>query len=427
MYKMSCYKYEEVEKRMGYRQNNQIRIYTEIILAFLSVFVLDQLFMLQVHVMQPSPFLFLVLLFSMRYGWKAGITSFVFVLIYFIALEVLVNGDVFVMFYNMLSNKWLFVYVCIAVIVGASRTAWKERYEDLLFVNEELREELKSAQNAVSQLTITNEVLEQRLLQSEMSISSVYGMMRALDQDNIEFVTNEAVAILSSYFNAQDFGIYHVDTSGRTLRIKVRRGSHELLPQTIFLEEAKQFYQRLFEERNLTVKRESDEEAAPVIAGPIIINNEVRQVLIIRNMDLYQLTEHNIQLLHWLLQVISEGAERVVAKTIVKKRDKLYTDTLIYKKAFFDEYVQIEQQRFEMYKQPYACFEVFIGHAEHEKLYDISEIVRKFLREVDKVGFDAETGMLHFLLPGTEQKYVTQLRERIVTKLKDEVTSIHGT
>ncbi|UOY92216.1 hypothetical protein MUG87_17550 [Ectobacillus sp. JY-23] len=412
---------------MYYKQSNKMRIYAEMILLFLAVFWVDMLFSLQLTTLQPSPFLFLILLFSLRYGWRAGIVSFGFILAYVTALEVMARGDVVVMLYKLLSNQWMFVYLFIAIFVGATRTAWKERYDDLYFVNDEQKKELQSAQRAVAQLKKTNEVLEQRLLQSEMSIGSVYGMIRALDQDNIEFVTNKAMSILTSYFKANDFGIYHADTSGRALRVKVRKGSQEALPQTIFLDEAERFYERLFTEKKLVVKRESDEAAAPVIAGPIVVNGEIRQVLIIQSMDFYQLTEHNIQLLHWLLRMISDALERAAAKALIKHRAKVYPHTLLYKKEFFDEYMQIEKQRFDMYKQPYACFDIFIGRPTAEQLVVMSDIIHKHLREVDKVGFDADTGKLLFLLPGTNQTYVEQLRERIVTKLQDEVGTIHGT
>ncbi|WP_028402664.1 hypothetical protein [Ectobacillus panaciterrae] len=404
---------------MYHRQDRAIRKLIEVVIVFLAVFFIDSLIAADVR-NQPSPFIIIILLFSLRYGWKTGLLTFLFTLGYYVIAEIQNGGDVLLLFYNTSESKWFFLYFFLAITAGVMRTAWQERYEDLHFINEEMKTELSSVQKAAAQLIATNKVLEQRLLQSETSISSVYQMMKALDQENIEIVTNEAISILSSYFQANAFGIYHVDSSQRTLRIKLRLGN---LPQTIFMDEAKTFYHRLFTEKKITVKRSTDEAAAPVIAGPIVIHGRIRQILIIWRMDFYHLTEHNLHLLYWLLQIISDSAERAETKALVRERRKYYPETSIYYKKFFDEYAEIEQQRYEQYGQPYATFDLHVGTIHHDDLVKISSVAERYLREVDKVGFEEDR--LLFLLPGTEPEYVESLRQRIWGKLREEVNLFH--
>ncbi|MFX3623161.1 MAG: hypothetical protein ACE3JP_03710 [Ectobacillus sp.] len=411
---------------MYYEQSKTVRKLLETVIVFFMLFIIDLFMAADFRDIQPSPFLLIILLFSLRYGWKIGLVAFIFTLGYYVVAEVMAGGDMLLFFYNANESKWLLLYFFIAAIAGTMSTAWRERYDDLHFENQELQDSLASVKKAADQLTATNEILENRLLQAETSVASVYQMMRALDQDNLEIVTNEAASVLSSYFQAEAFGIYHVDSSKRALRIKVRLGNPESLPQTIFIDEAASFYERLFREKNVTVKRAGDAEAAPVIAGPIIIGGEIRQVLIIQKIDFYHMTEHNIQLLYWLLRIISDSAEKAAKKAAATQRRKLYPETNIYYKKYFDEYVEIERQRYTQYGQPYSVFELQIENVDHPLLVKISNVLSKHLREVDKVGLDLNEGRFSFLLPGTEEKYVEVLKKRISAKLQEEVDGYAG-
>ncbi|MFD1735141.1 hypothetical protein ACFSCX_01060 [Bacillus salitolerans] len=411
---------------MFYQQGSTIRKLIELFVLFILIFIIDSIVEFELIDIQPSPFILVLLLFSIRYGWRIGVLTFIITIVYF-GLRTLISGeDLFLLFFETERRLQFIIFFIISIIAGAFSTSQRERYEDLHFRNEELRSTLENIESTIKDLSFTNKVLEERVIESETSIASVYQMTKLLDQDNLEIITDEAINILMNYFHAETFGIYHLDRSLRSMRIKVRKGNIDELPQSILLADSKDFYERLLMEKKITIKKASDPKSAPVIAGPIMRNGEIRQVLIIKQIDFYRLSEHGIQLLYWLLQIISDSYAKAEAKSVMLNRVKMFEGTNIYYKDYLDEYIRIERKREENFKQPFALLEIKMSSSSSYFLKEINYEIFNELREVDKVGYDEDKNMLYILLPGTDPARIDNLKKRIFKRLEEWMVSYDG-
>ena len=134
---------------MIYRQSSLVRKSIELILVIAGLGMIDQIFGLEMREWTLNPFLITVLLFSLRYGLTIGISSFLLVLVYYLADMVIGGGDIFLVFYSFDRFINVALLLLVAIIGGMYGTSFRERYESLSDRNSELYEENENVKEVI--------------------------------------------------------------------------------------------------------------------------------------------------------------------------------------------------------------------------------------------------------------------------------------
>lgn len=404
---------------MIYRQSSIIRKSIELILVIAGLGMIDQILGLEMREWTLNPFLITVLLFSLRYGLTIGISSFLLVLAYYLADMVIGGGDVFLVFYSFDRFINVALLLLVAVIGGMYGTSFRERYESLSDRNSELYEENENVKEVIQSVEESMKAMQNRVLESEYTLTRIYQVGKALDQPTPYLIRNEAIEIISDLFQSREVAIYHVDASFSAMRLSVKRGGPDAFLQTIFVSGEDSMLQRLFSNKTVTIRSVEDDEDAPVLAGPIIQNGKVQEVLIINDLDFERLTNYEIQILSVLLDWLSDRIEKSRASMQKEEEKKMYPGTRIYFKEAFEEKVIEQQDRKEKFDVDYSVIEVPYVNAGTVSKVEMEIILRSYLREVDIVGFEEGTGVFYFLLPGTGPENAGIVKDRI-QKVMDE-------
>lgn len=362
---------------------------------------------------------FLFLFYILRYGWN---WAFLYLAV-FSALSgaawYVWKGDAAPLANAIKGESWREVIVAffLAVLCGAALP--KQRAAELPFYEEQTSEAEELLSAFANQEKKTKE-LETALLKAE----TLRKLDQILVQDETERTINECVRFLHQQFHIKQVGVYHLDSSRKAMRIKVRMGTTEVVPQTLFFEKAPAFYERLMEEKRVIVKKTGDGEEAPLLAAPFCINGRVEQILVIREIPSYRSSSYNIESLCWLVETMREYYERALHQNYTSSADEMYSNTRVYRMEPFRKWVGFEREREEMFQQPFTCIGMYIRGLHHYKLPQVSRVLIQHLREPDKIAYDEYTQMLYILLPGTEREAANLIRKRIDALLKEHQLAV---
>lgn len=400
-----------MKKVRGSTMGNWIK-YIEILMVAAGV-ILIELYVFPLSTVSGNPLTLIVLLFGIRYGILLGLTSALLTSLICLLPYWKSGEDLYSYFiYGEFSTKAI-MFVLVGYISGLFSTNSREKFADKEADYDELEERLEQAVHTLNTVNETNEVLEKRILTSEMTLGNVYNMLRALDQDHVEMLVNEVAKTIETFYGAKTLGVYHADNSLRSLRIKVRRGKEDLLPQTIFMDSAPQFFERLWSEGNITIRRVNDEENAPLLAAPIKVNGEWKQVIIIQEMDLSLLGVDGLSLLHILVEIISDQLTKAWEKEKQTEKEMYYLGTTILKPYYFDERYEIEKSRLEEFKVSYSTLRMSAISLKEDELIGLDKELRSSLREVDIIGYFPKSNEIVILLPATSETHVEMIEKRI--------------
>ncbi|RWZ60553.1 hypothetical protein EQV77_04455 [Halobacillus fulvus] len=404
---------------MVYSQSNVIRKIIELVLIISILAFLDQWFEWGALDWTLDPFLFVVLLFSLRYGLNIGLFSYFMVLVYHMLDLYWSGGDLFLLFYDPREYTELLFLLFVTLACGLYSTSFRERYESLKYGKEEVEEENKELKEALEVLQESQRNMQSKVLESEHTLKRIYEVGKALDQPTPELIRNEAVQIVSKLFHAEEVAIYHVDSSKSALRLRVRKGNKNVFPQTIFVDQAT-IYQRLFQTKTINVRTVEDNDQSPVLAGPILYDHEVKEILVVNRLDFSRLTSYEIQVMSLVLDWMSNRMEKAVTAQWKEEEKNMHPGTRIYYKSAFDELVDLQEERRIDYDVPYAVIKVELDEFEHISVVEAEILLRAYLREIDIMGYDEKTDIFYFLLPGTEEDKAGIVQERIDKVLKEK-------
>ncbi|ASF40458.1 hypothetical protein CEH05_15395 [Halobacillus halophilus] len=403
---------------MIYTQTSTWRKFIELFVIMLIAALLDQYLEMNMTQWTLSPFIMIVLFFSLRYGLTLGLSAFLLTVSYLIVSVELNNGDLFLLFYESDTYLVMLFTLLIAVISGTYSTSFKERYESLTYSYGEIMDERNELKKTIELMKESQRVMQEKVLDSEYTLSRIYQVGIALDQPTPDLIRNEATTIISNLFKAEEVGIYHLDSSRKALRLHVRNGESKRLPQTLFIDEHSFFYKRIFQNKTVTIRTVDDDENTPLVAGPIVSNNEVEEVLIIDQLDFSRLTKYEIQIMSLVLDWMSNRMERAKEAKREEDKENMYPGTRVYYADVFEDLVDVQRMRKEHYHVPFSVVSVDLSSHKNLSVIETEIILRAYLRELDVIGFNQETHTFYFLLPGTEEAKAWMVEKRIKQALR---------
>lgn len=396
---------------MMYTQHRTSIKWIEMIVTILLIGILDYTFNLSMSEWAIDPLIFYILLFSLRYGLLGTFVSFGLTMIYHFSFLLYEGTDVLLFLYDTNEIAWILLHFFVALSAGVFSTSYRERYQSLQIRQEEVVDENAQLKQTVKQLQTSQGEMRKKVLDSTYTLSKIYEVGLHLDQDVTDVVRDHLVQTFKGVFRARQLAIYHVDASRRTLRLHVRSGDVDRLPQTMFIEPTEGVFYRMFESGRPTL-RSADELNGPLLVAPIHYEGRIKEVLIVEEIDVMRLRSHEMNMMKLVLDWAGTRIEKAQAYEWMLVQDQLVEGTHLFKMEAFEQRVAQQVLRHEQYGQPYSTLALPIE--DHElSLIEMELILRQSMREIDVIGYDETERTLHFLLPGTPIEFAERFKERM--------------
>lgn len=396
---------------MIYTQHRNSIKWIEMIVSIIIIGLLDYMFSLSISKWTIDPLIFYILLFSLRYGLLGSFVSFLFTLGYHLLFLAVEGSDILLFLYDQQELMWIVFHFLVAVTAGMFSTSFQERYLSLRLRQEEVTEENTRLLETLETLRLAQDTMQKKLLDSNHTLTKIYKIGTDLDQSVADIVRDKLVSTFEQSFKAKHLAIYHVDASRRTLRLHVRFGDKEKLPQTLFIDPESNIYQRMFKQKAIAI-RTADEFGVPLLIAPIQYDGKIQEVLVVQEIDFNRLTTYEMNVMQLILDWTGSRVEKAMLMEWNETRHELIEGTHIYQLHHFNEKIQYQEYRLQHYGQPYSTVQMSVADVQLS-LIEMELILRQSMREIDLIGFDEETRTIHFLLPGTPEEYAQRFKERI--------------
>ncbi len=396
---------------MIYTQHRNSIKWIEMIVSIIIIGLLDYMFSLSISKWTIDPLIFYILLFSLRYGLLGSFVSFLFTLGYHLLFLAVEGSDILLFLYDQQELMWIVFHFLVAVTAGMFSTSFQERYLSLRLRQEEVTEENTRLLETLETLRLAQDTMQKKLLDSNHTLTKIYKIGTDLDQSVADIVRDKLVSTFEQSFKAKHLAIYHVDASRRTLRLHVRFGDKEKLPQTLFIDPESNIYQRMFKQKAIAI-RTADEFGVPLLIAPIQYDGKIQEVLVVQEIDFNRLTTYEMNVMQLILDWTGSRIEKAILMEWNETRHELIEGTHIYQLHHFNEKIQYQEYRLQHYGQPYSTVQMSVADVQLS-LIEMELILRQSMREIDLIGFDEETRTIHFLLPGTPEEYAQRFKERI--------------
>ncbi|WP_369900568.1 nucleoside-diphosphate sugar epimerase [Bacillus manliponensis] len=404
---------------MYYIQPNLIRKLVEPTIVFLVLALVSVFSNILTPLYEYFILLFILLLFASQYGIYIALFTFIESVIYIFFVGIYKSDDVLLYFFSL--EHWLgaMFLLLVSLYAGGMSTSRKERYEDISMVNTELQNENTHLKEVVAQLNETRITLRSRVLESDNHLAKMFHMFKALNHTHPEIVLDEGMNILKTYFGAKKIAIYYVDENKQSLRIKLRSElGKQTLPQSIFVNTTSRVIKDALTYDRPFFRTKDDFDDAPLLVGPVSFQEQIRYLVVLDEIEFSKVTSDQFELFVWYLRWMSDRLQNASSIWLATKEDRTLPNTNIYHASEFEHLLTIEKKRFETLAYPYAYFEV---HLPNPSLQKLNTILKKHLREIDILGYDSTTQKLMVLLPGTEERFLPQVKERVIHAMTSEM------
>lgn len=396
---------------MIYTQHRTFIKWIEMIVTILLIGILDYTFSLSLSDWAIDPLIFYILLFSLRYGLLGAFVSFALTSLYHFSFLLMEGSDLLLFLYDTNELAWILLHFFVALSAGVFSTSYRERYQSLHIRQEEVVDENEQLKQTIQQLQESQREMRKRVLDSTYTLSKIYEIGLKLDQDVTDLVRDHLIETFTHVFRARQLALYHVDASRRTLRLHVRSGEVERLPQTLFIDSEQGIFARMFQSQKPTI-RLADELEGPLLVAPICYEGAVKEVLIVHEIDILRLRSHEMNMMKLVLDWAGTRIEKADALEWMLVSDQLVEGTRMFRMDAFEQKVAQQVLRHEQYDQPYSTVTIPIEGVDLS-LIEIELILRQSMREIDVIGYDEDKRVLHFLLPGTPIESAERFKERI--------------
>lgn len=387
---------------MFYRQDRLWLKLVEVVGGWGLLVFLDLVTEGQVIASVPGLLLLFILLAALRYGLIFGLLAFSLVAVYRLFYSWVSGEDVLLLFYDtdsLVAFLWL---LCVALIAGLFSTSYREKYESLQFHKEEKEDENEYLKDTVGLLERTQRMLQMKVLESDHSLSRIYQVGIALDQDHPELIRSEALNVFRNVFKAKQMAIYHVDQSQRALRLLIKQDEQNRFKQSILIEDTSSMFKRMLESKTITIRNVEDPDDSPVLLAPLLYEGDIKEVVVLEDIEFHSITAHQMQVLSLVLDWMSSRLQKAYNLQQEKEKPKMFSGTRVYKKQFFNELVEMEEKKAEKFALPYLIGKIRLKSTVEVPIIEAEMMIRPHIREIDRLGYDAGKNELWFLFPGTE-------------------------
>ncbi len=370
--------------------------------------------------LNPHPLLILCIIMAIRYGNYIGVLSATISSLFYIKVFVSIYGDITLIITDFDYYKYLLLFLIIAATLGFFKDNKDTIIENLSNDKKQLLREYKKVSRNYRESNKALSELKKQIIDSDESILNLYDIASQLETLDSEEVYTEMVGILSKYLSASQVSIYSYTPKSEFLRLKVYIGERENSTNSLSLMESPGL-KKAVEEKVPVRWAEVKEPGFPLMAAPLIRDDNVLAIISIENMNFDLLSEYAYQLFKLIVEWFNKSLGRAIYVDELKE-SKYISGTRLMKYKYFTDRLKEEERR----KREFGMnFIVLTYRARKLSAEDIDRMMKGLLRLMDVVCYDLTTNTLFILLPATSKDKKHMVTRRIESRFSDYIDSIN--
>lgn len=283
------------------------------------------------------------------------------------------------------------------MITAHCRDRLKWQRDDMADEKSQLAFELATTKTMNDSNVRIKKHLEEQLVNMDDSLGKIYSIVSQLDAVQPDKVMYNAVDIIRQIMHAKDAAIYSLSNAWYG-RLMAYSGENENpLEKSMKLENYAEMMETLqsgqvFVNRGLQPK-------LPLMAAPVFANGQLKDILMVWNVQFDRLTPYHINLLMVLSNMISSSLERAENFAVVVQNQKYIQGTEIMTQESFQEVLTMVQDAVNKHLAGWIAIELTNNS---EDVQHISGQISNLLRANDYIGI-APNGKIWALLANSDR------------------------
>lgn len=374
-----------------------------------SAFVLLTLFSINnAHMYNNLPIdlnLLLIIVFTIVYGTRQGIVSFLLSFISSVLIFILTGRDPMILLYSTDFYLTFAYYVFISFIIGYVK-------DNLTGDNSDKKEKLDILNEKIGFLTsIYNDMgtvrdeLQSQIVNSEDSLGKIISIIQELDTLNPEEVFTKAIIVLEKLMKTQGVAIFRFNETSKYARLMACSPRiYETIPKSIKIDENPEIINAIVS-RDLYVSKELA-EGKPLLVMPVLDRGNAVGSILIYSSEFERLTLSYQNYFRIITNLISSALFKAYAYDVAIENEKYIPRTHILKPAIFHEMVASKRVLRKNYNLNFIILKIILNGVPQKSAADA---VGGIIRDTDFMGLDEESNL--FLVLGNtnerEAEFVT--------------------
>ncbi len=350
-------------------------------------------------VLNPHPLLVFSIIMGMRYGFIVGTISACISSLFYadVHFEVYGNLDAFFTQFRYFKQPLLFIWS--GFVLGVFKDNYRRKIKQSQESIELLTKEYHDLERDYDSVKAIQRDLKNQIIQADESIISLYNIAKSLESFEVEELYTETIGILKKYLKATDLSLYTIDDKNDFLRLRISYGDSDPLPSVkastcswlSFVED---------ERKALKIPAYTTDDTQPLMAAPLIIQDQIIAIVIINSMEFDVVSEYAFALFQLIIDWINRTIEKATFVESLMENKYIENTHIIKSGRYFRDLILIEKRRRIEFDMEYCILSYRVRTSTLEQIDTFS---RKILRSVDKVYYNRNKEAITFLLPATKR------------------------
>ncbi len=346
---------------------------------FIAYFVLTLFTIRHLGVFRHFPVdfkLLLIIVFSIMYGSRQGIVSFILSFISTIIVFKATARDPVVLIYSADFYWTLAYYIFVAFIIGYVRDALVRANRDSKETMNVLDEKIEFATSLYHDMRTVRDELQSQIMQSEDSFGKIFSIVQELDTLKPEEVFAKAITVLERLMKTDGVAIYRFSEASKYARLMACSPQlNSKIAKSINIEERKEMIS-VTVNRDLYVASEIKDNE-PIMAIPVLDRNDIVGIILIYNMQFERLTLSYQNYFRVITNLISSTLSKAYDYDKAVENDRYIVGTNIFNSEAFNEMLRSKKQLKKENQLSFVCLKVsLIGISQKSAADKITSVIR---------------------------------------------------
>lgn len=383
--KLITFKKEENFKSAKYKKINRFlkpfKAYIENIMLFILVYFLSKL-------ISPRNYLFLmmdikllyIIVIGIVYGSKQSLLATLLSCLLLIREKLSLGISIVSIFVLNESLVQILTYILIGVYVGYASDYKNIAIRNLKNEKKRQEEDYIFLEDLYNKTYDEKKELEEKVIASKDSFGKIYSVVRELDSLEPQYIFKSSIDILESFLESNRIAIYILKNKFLRLNVKSKDSSFKP-PNTISFDKLDMLKNsiekgEIFVNRNLQL-------GVPMMVAPIKKGNKLIAMIMIEELEFSKMTLYYENLFKVISNLIETSIIKAYDYEELNLKERYVKDTIFLKERWFINILKIKKiAKFEK-KLDYTILKVSNNIL---PLHDLSEIIKRSIRETDPVG-----------------------------------------
>lgn len=408
----------KLEKEKEKKKKKHIALpYFENVLAFVLAILLVNTSR-QVNIGVEIDFmLFYIIIVSVTYGLKQSVVAIIFAAAYRLYDFLSIGQDPMSVLFDANLLLRISVYILIGAVLGYTIDSFKSKLSDKNLETDDMLGKFNHLYELYQDSKLVRKELQNQIRKTDDSFTKMYEVSMRLNSLKPDLVFDGTVRVFEDILKTNEIAIYLVGSNKSFLRLISNSAKLEKrLKKSIALDDFP-VAKRVLATKNLFTNTELDPEA-PMMMAPIVIEGEVKAMVVLYSMEFTAMSLYNQNLFKTLVELVTTSLIRAYEYEVVTAEQKYVSETPVMKWDYFRDVLYSRIVAHKSTNIDYTILEIDDTEWYRTKTY---EIVDKLVREIDYVGVGPKGGLM-LLLTNTNTDEAQYVIERL--NQKDVAVSI---